>query len=96
EDHQKAQNLAEAFSALETFEVLTPKPDINMVFLKLRTGGVQAEAGFLTLLKEAGILTYPPESGVFRFVTHRDITDENLTHTVNKLSQIAEELAGKL
>lgn len=94
EDHQAARELAEAFSALETFEVLTPEPDINMVFLKLRSPGARAEEIFLNLLEEAGILTYPPEGGVFRFVTHRDISTDQLKHTLKALPQIAEQLAG--
>ena len=94
EDHQMARELAKAFSALDTFEVLTPEPDINMVFLKLSSPGTQAEDGFLTFLEEAGILTYPAEGGVFRFVTHRDISIDQLRHTLNVLPQIAEQLAG--
>ncbi len=94
EDHQMAQELAKAFSALDAFEVLTPEPDINMVFLKLHSPGAPVEETFITLLKEAGILTYPAESGEFRFVTHRDISDEQLRHTLKVLPQIAEKLAG--
>ena len=93
EDHQMARELAKAFSALEAFEVLTPEPDINMVFLKLHSPGTRVEAGFLTLLEEAGILTYPAEGGVFRFVTHRDISKDQLHHTLKVLPQIAEQLA---
>jgi len=92
EDHQMAQELAKAFFSLEAFEVFTPEPDINMVFLKLRSGGDAAESKFLRLLEEAGILTYPAEGGVFRFVTHRDISGDQLSHTLKALPQIAEEL----
>jgi threonine aldolase len=92
EDHQKAGELAAAFSALEPFEVLTPDPDINMVFLRLRSGGEAAEASFLSLLEESGILTYPAEGGVFRFVTHRDITEEQFTHALRALPAIAGKL----
>jgi len=94
EDHQKAQELAKAFTLMEPFEVLTPSPDINMVFLRLLSGGTRMETVFLKLMEESGILTYPPEGGVFRFVTHRDITDEQLAHTLKKLPQIAEQLIG--
>jgi threonine aldolase len=92
EDHQKARELAAAFSALEPFDVLTPEPDINMVFLRLRREGEAAEASFLSLLEESGILTYPAEGGVFRFVTHRDITEEQFTHALRALPAIAGKL----
>jgi len=93
EDHQKARDLASAFSALAPFDVITPEPDINMVFLRLRNGEAAAEALFLKLLEEAGILTYPAEGGVFRFVTHRDITDEQFAHSLKALPVIAEKLS---
>jgi len=93
EDHQKARELASAFSALEPFEVLTPEPDINMVFLRLRSGGTAAEASFLSLLEKSGILTYPAEGGVFRFVTHRDITDKQFIRSLKTLPIIADKLS---
>ncbi len=43
EDHEKAQELANRFSRLEPFEVLSPQPAINMLFLKLRKGGAARE-----------------------------------------------------
>ena len=92
EDHEKARELAAAFGALEPFEVLTPSPDINMVFLKLRSGKEAAESVFLKLLEKEGILTYPAESGVFRFVTHRDISDKQFSHALKALPRIAEKL----
>lgn len=93
EDHQKARLLADTFSALEPFEVLTPEPDINMVFLKLNSGNAAAESRFLELLEENGILTYGAEGGVFRFVTHRDISDEQIKKTISVLPEIADKLS---
>ena len=93
EDHQKARLLADTFSALEPFDVLTPEPDINMVFLKLNSGNAAAESRFLELLGEHGILTYGAEGGVFRFVTHRDISDEQIKKTISVLPEIADKLS---
>ena len=96
EDHLKARALAEAFSALEPFEICNPEPDINMVFLRLHRGNSSERADidmkFLSLLEEADILTYPPEGGIFRFVTHRDISEEQMKHTLISLPVIAERL----
>ncbi len=99
EDHEAAKKLARSFSEYsEIFEVLTPEPDINMVFLKLKEGGAERESLFMNLLSEAGILiygsdVYGSESGVFRFVTHRDLKPDNLQHIFDVLPGIADKLA---
>ncbi len=67
-----------------------------MVFLRLHRGNSSERADidmkFLSLLEEADILTYPPEGGIFRFVTHRDISEEQMKHTLISLPVIAERL----
>ncbi len=93
EDHEKARRLAAAFASLpDFFDVLTPKPEINMVFLKLKKPGADREMTFLNLLTAEGILTYPPEGGVFRFLTHRDISDEKLGIVLKTIPKIAEKM----
>lgn len=93
EDHQKARLLAKTFSDLETFKVLNPEPDINMVFLKLNSGNAAAEIRFLELLEDKGIKTYGAEGGVFRFVTHRDISGDQINETINALPEIADRMS---
>ncbi len=93
EDHEKARALAEALSGLpEAFEVLTPYPEINMVFLKLREPGSKKEALLLKLLADKGFITYGAEGGVFRFVTHRDVSHENIATLISELPAIAEKM----
>ena len=92
EDHDKARRLAKAFDSCDAFEVLTPEPQINMVFLRLRRGGAKREALFLEKLGDAGVLTYSPEGGVFRFVTHRDVDSESIDQFVRDIPKIAEEM----
>ncbi|MDF1567897.1 MAG: GntG family PLP-dependent aldolase [Spirochaetaceae bacterium] len=90
EDHEKAAQLAAAFSALEdAFEVMNPHPEINMVFLKLRRGGADIEQRFLDRLAQKNILTYPAEGGIFRFVAHRDVKSEDIDHIIKVLPDIA-------
>ena len=90
EDHEKAAQLAAAFSALEdVFEVLNPHPEINMVFLKLRRGGADIEQSFLNHLAHHNILTYPAEGGIFRFVAHRDVKSDDIDHIIKVLPDIA-------
>ena len=93
EDHGLARELAAAFGALdEVFEVLTPEPQINMVFLRLRRPGAAAEGRFMELIEKAGILTYGPDGGMFRFVTHRDVDYTVFRRALAELPSIAEEL----
>lgn len=93
EDHHMARELAACFAGFSSvFEVLTPIPDINMVFVRLREGGTEREHRFLTLLDEAGIRIYPPERGTFRFVTHRDISLEDFHYCLKEIPNIVERL----
>ena len=94
EDHDAARKLARGFAEYgDVFDVLTPEPDINMVFLRLRAGGPDAERTFLGLLEEEGILTYGAEGGVFRFVTHRDVGPDGLRRVLDALPGIVRKLA---
>lgn len=95
EDHEKARLLANAFALIpEAFDVLTPRPEINMVFLRLQSEGAGQEELFLRLLADEGIITYGAEGGVFRFVTHRDVGDDDLNAIVKAIPRIAERLGG--
>ncbi len=88
EDHENARLLSDAFRRQdERFEVITPEPAINMVFLKLRGSTPQKEQRFLQQLKDNGILTYPPEGGVFRFVTHRDVSRSDINRVISVLQK---------
>ena len=95
DDHEKAKELAEAFSLYSIFNVLTEDPQINMVFIELKNTSLEKEEKFLSILKAQGILTYPPENGIFRFVTHRDFTDEQLKLFLKLLPVIVEEMNKK-
>ena len=76
EDHAKARRLAGLLRGLKGVEVLR-EPDINLVFCRLpglRATGETLAAG----LKAKGIRVYGDEGGVFRFVTHRWVTEAGL------------------
>ncbi len=89
-DHEMAAYIASAFSDHpEVFEVLTPQPSINMVFLRLRKGGPENERRFQQQLADIGIQSYPAENGVFRFVCHRDVVFAELRAAMEKLSRLA-------
>ncbi|TBR24324.1 threonine aldolase [bacterium] len=88
DDHAKAKRLAQRLRSVTGVEVLR-EPEINLLFCRLprldRSGETLAEA-----LKAKGIRIYPDEAGVFRFVTHRWVTDEGLEAFA---SALAAELA---
>lgn len=92
EDHDNARRIAAAFADSAVFDVLTPKPEINMVFLRLQNGGTKREKRFLSLLEKEGILTYPSEGGVFRFVTHRDIPENDVDLIVRGIEKVGAAL----
>ncbi len=93
QDHHAATALADGFKKYnDTFHVLTPVPDINMVFLRLVQSNANREKMFLKQLYDAGIQTYPPSGGVFRFVVHRDVKPEDVEHVLYSLPRIAEGL----
>lgn len=76
DDHAKAKRLAALLRGLRGVKVLR-EPEINLVFCRLPdlkgTGESLAAA-----LRAKGIRIYGDEGGVFRFVTHRWVSDAGL------------------
>jgi len=94
-DHQRARALAETVAALPAFHCDPQAVEINMVFMKLKgQNSPEDQHHFLMRLKEKGILTYPPEQGEFRFVFHRDITEEDFRQTLMIFQELSEEMDG--
>jgi len=74
-DHERAKLLAKLMREIPGVHVLR-EPEINMVFATIDSNH-DAQALVDDLL-EKGIKIYPDEGGVFRFVTHQYITDEDI------------------
>lgn len=92
-DHQRARALAETIAALPAFHSDPQAAEINMVFMKLKgKNSLEDQNRFHLQLKEKGLLTYPPEQGEFRFVFHRDITEEDFRQTLMIFQALAEEM----
>jgi threonine aldolase len=94
EDHRKAEELARALASLGAFEVLPRPLRINMLFTRFtdrRYAG--RETDFVAALREEGILTYPPEDGWIRFVTHHDVSFEDLRAVQVRLPAALERIA---
>jgi len=78
EDHAKAKRFAAALQTTGLFEV-TPFPvKINMLFVRFRAGYAGREARLVEELARQGVVTCPPEGGWVRFVTHHDVSHEDI------------------
>lgn len=90
EDHENAKILAEAFAKYsDVFEIELDKVKTNMFFMRLK---VADDEKFTSILSSFGILTYPKELGWYRFVTHNDVTKENVDFVISKLPEIVNQL----
>ncbi len=99
EDHATAARLREIVGRYSELRVMKQKNPINMVFFRFADSGAAGgeshrEKTFLDACKKKGYLTYEPEGGWFRFVTHREITDEDVEAFGRDLSGILEAALG--
>lgn len=88
-DHQNARILAEEFAKYDdVFDIDLNKVKTNMFFVRLK----KQNSDFNSILLDNGIITYPPDFGEYRFVTHMDITSENVEEIKKSLPNIVEKL----
>lgn len=88
-DHKNARILAEAFAKYaDVFDIDLNKVKTNMFFVRLK----KQNSDFNSILAENGIITYPPDFGEYRFVTHKDITSEDVEEIIKILPKIVEIL----
>lgn len=76
EDHRKAKLLAERLTTVPGFEVDLASLQTNIVMLKLHAPHDGAQVG--EALKARGVLCHVISPTQIRFVTHHDLTDEDL------------------
>jgi threonine aldolase len=85
EDHVNAKMLAGKISDIEGVNVLEDQLDINMVFFTLNSN---EKMNLVESMKEKGIKINPPENGVYRFVTNKDITEEDMMKVSAAMKEI--------
>jgi len=83
-DHQNAQYMANALAKIPFISVNMDAVHINMLFFKTTTPEFDHK-GFTQYLLDKGIKTNPQDQGVYRFVTHNDITREDIDFVVEVL-----------
>ena len=85
EDHENAKMLAHLLSELPHVKVFEDQLDINMVFFKFDL--IPAEVFVKEMLKR-GIKINPPFDGVYRFVTHKDISRQDVYTVTSAFEEI--------
>lgn len=92
EDHEKAQILAKEFANHAIFEIFPENVHTNIFYLKFRGEKEKLSSKFYSLLSENGILVYPPRNGEIRFVTHADISFDDINYVCAVVRKIAENV----
>jgi len=80
-DHAKARRLAEGLRTLGYG--LDPEPETNMVYLK-----VENAPGFARKLEAIGVRALPLGNDRVRFVTHRDLTQEDVEEALRRIAAL--------
>jgi threonine aldolase len=96
EDTEKAALLAAAFTRTGLLEVAPDEVKINMFFLRFQPGpytGLETE--LVVRLREAGILVYQPFNGWIRFVTHHDVSREEIQEAAERIAPLVKRLTAE-
>ena len=83
EDHDNIKKLARA---LENYEIS------NILYVGYHSEDPKIGIRFKNILKEYDILTYLPYHGKTRFVTHHNISSENINYFIKMLPEIVNRL----
>lgn len=84
EDHLKAKKLAEAVSQLNSFSIDLATVQTNIVIFSVKNG---TSYEIIEKLKDQGILAIPFSDVKIRFVTHLDVSMDDIDHTINSLKK---------
>ncbi len=82
EDHENAARLAQALAELPGIDLDPATVRTNIVIFRLTSGGAMA---FLEKLREVGVLAVPVSQDKVRFVTHRDVSREQVVQAIEKI-----------
>jgi threonine aldolase len=90
EDHRNAALLAGELSSIESIEVVEPGPRTNILICKLE--GV-APPDLIRALAAVGVLAVPLVGERIRFVTHRDVTRQQVLEAAGIIGRVLESSA---
>ncbi|HEX6900147.1 MAG TPA: GntG family PLP-dependent aldolase [Thermoanaerobaculia bacterium] len=87
EDHENAGRLAQALAAMPGIDLDPSTVRTNIVIFRLTSGGAMA---FLEKLREVGVLAVPVSQDKVRFVTHRDVSRQQIDQAIEKIRGLSE------
>ena len=90
EDHQRARMLADGLRPVTGLGVLTPHPATNFVLVDVARSGRTAE-DVVAGLRRHGINASSRPPATIRFVTHRQISDDDVATLIKTLTEIVGE-----
>ncbi|MGP4105480.1 low-specificity L-threonine aldolase [Virgibacillus sp. L01] len=86
EDHENAQLLADGLKEVSGLTIEN-NVDTNIVLVNTEDAGLRAEQ-FLEMLKESGILAVPFGPNTVRFVTHFDVSKEEIRSVIDRIGAL--------
>jgi len=87
EDHRRAKMLAKGLSVIPGFGIDLEHVDTNILMVDLSERGIEAE-DFSKRIAEKGVLVTQAGVEKVRFVTHLQVSDENINDTINIISDL--------
>jgi threonine aldolase len=91
DDHRRARVLAAGIA--ETPGVIVPKPDTNLVYIRLEHAALDP-AAFLAGLESRGVRMSQYGPQLLRAATHLDVDDRGIVRAVHAFQRVAKELSG--
>ncbi len=86
-DHENAKLLADKLNEIPNVNVLMDRLDINMVFFTIDEDIISSK-DFVEEFRKRDIVVSESEFGEYRFVTHNDISRDNIYYVVEKFEEI--------
>ncbi len=96
EDHENAKKLALILSKFDIFDIKPEEVQSNIFFLRFKSKKSNIAELFIEKMKSNNILLTPPRYGACRFVTHFDISKEDILRTEMVLDKIVKELMSQV
>ncbi len=93
EDHNKAKMLAEEFAKYDIFDINPENIHTNIFYLKFKGDKIKFSEKFFEQLEKNNILVYPPRNGgEIRFVTHLDVSFEDIENIIKLIPEMTAKL----
>lgn len=87
EDHANARKLAEGLAELPGFEVELEKVQTNIVFAAMKNTPILAPE-LCQRMRERGVVMMPRSEDSIRFVTHREVTAEDIDYVLSAIKEV--------